>query len=162
MREANYTFKNRLEAGEEMGSVLGAAGRGSEYQGNQGNVGHQNHASTTPYLSNAKTDGREKWFQYLPSDNPQLLQHSTLSKEEPKGDSYLYSLERRLEKLFRQEKEMLRERHYNRNEEAASNQSMKDRRSVTNYQMNVSKRLVRTLKTGFTTSTTCREKSENW
>lgn len=81
MREANYTFKNRLEAAEEMGSVLGAAGRGSEYHGNQGNVGHQHHASTTPYLSNAKTDGREKWFQYLPNDNPQLLHHSTLSKE---------------------------------------------------------------------------------
>ena len=156
MREANYTFKNRVEAAEEIGSFLAIPGRGSEYQGNQG---HQHHASTTPYLSNAKTDGREKWFQYLPTDNPQLLQHSALSKEEPRGDSYLYSLERRLEKLFRQEKEMLRERHYNRNEEAGSNHSVKDKRSVTNYQLNVRKRLVRTRKImGRTTSITCKER----
>ena len=62
-----------------------------------------------PYASNAKHS--EKWSQYLPADNGRSAFCSVNSKEE-KQDHYRQSLERRLEKLFREEKDLLKERHY--------------------------------------------------
>jgi hypothetical protein len=76
------------------------------------------------------------WFQYLPNENqPHNQQYSSLSREDPRNDNYLHSLERRLEKLFREEKEMLRERHHKK-ERISSDYDLRERGS-TNNQMNV-------------------------
>ena len=52
------------------------------------------------------SEGREKWYQYLPVDN--VHSFASVSKEEGKHDNYRQSLEQRLEKLFREEKDLLK------------------------------------------------------
>lgn len=72
--------------------------------------------TVSPYLSNTKlSEGqREKWFQYLPQDNQaannnhQNHNGSSLSQGDNRSDNYRNSLERRLEKLFKEEKDMLK------------------------------------------------------
>jgi hypothetical protein len=57
------------------------------------------------------SDAHEKWYRYLPAENMRSL-HSYHSREEQHPDNYRLSLERRLETLFREEKDILKERHY--------------------------------------------------
>ena len=53
---------------------------------------------------------RERWSQYLPTENN--MGFGSVSRKEERGEQYRHSLEQRLEKLFREEKELLKDRHF--------------------------------------------------
>jgi hypothetical protein len=57
------------------------------------------------------SENRERWNQYLPAEHLQSFA-SVSQKEEYKLDHYRNSLEQRLEKLFKEEKDLLKERHF--------------------------------------------------